>query len=667
MDLQIPIKDLKDRVFKIYARRLEKLGIQNLEDFLYHVPSRYDDYSIFSTISSAQPEETVTIKGKILKIENVYARSYRKIQKAQVEDGTGQIDVVWFNQPFILKSLGKGDRVSLAGRVEVSKGKKVLISPDYELESEDLIHTGRLVPIYPQTHGVSSKWLRRQIYKILSEGKLDDFLPRQLKTNNSLMGLSEAIRKVHFPESLGEAKKARVRLSFDEVFLLHLSSLKRKGDWKKKLRGARFKIFEKKINDFIKNLPFELTPSQKKSISEILSDLGKETPMNRLLQGDVGSGKTVVSSIAMYLAYLNGFKSILMSPTEILANQHYRTIKGLFSPFGIRVGLQTGSKKSKGDFDVIIGTHAVLFGETKFDNLGFVVIDEQQRFGVEQRSILRSKGGNPHLLTMTATPIPRTVALTFYGDLDLSTLTDMPKGRKQIKTWLVPPRKREKAYEWIEKQLRKIQGQAFVICPFIEESENMTSVKAATKEFERLRKVVFPNLRLGLLHGKMKSKEKDEVLKKFGEDKIDILVATPVVEVGIDFSNATIILIEASDRFGLAQLHQLRGRVGRGDKESYCLLFTESSSPQTIQRLKSMEKIQIGAELAELDLKLRGPGEIYGTAQHGIPMLKVASFSDFDLIQKTKKEAEKIIDDLDKFPLLKQKVSEINVRQVSPD
>jgi len=268
---------------------------------------------------------------------------------------------------------------------------------------------------------------------------------------------------------------------------------------------------------------------------------------------------------------------------------------------------------------------------------------------------------------MTATPIPRTVALTFYGDLDLSTLTDMPKGRKQIKTWLVPPQKREKAYEWIEKQLRKTQGQAFVICPFIEESENMTSVKAATKEFERLRKVVFPNLRLGLLHGKMKSKEKDEVLKKFGEDKIDILVATPVVEVGIDFSNATIILIEASDRFGLAQLHQLRGRVGRGDKESYCLLFTESSSPQTIQRLKSMEKIQIGAELAELDLKLRGPGEIYGTAQHGIPMLKVASFSDFDLIQKTKKEAEKIIDDLDKFPLLKQKVSEINVRQVSPD
>ncbi|KKR77031.1 MAG: ATP-dependent DNA helicase [Candidatus Levybacteria bacterium GW2011_GWA2_40_8] len=667
MDLQIPIKGLKDRVFKMYARRLEKLGIQDLEDFLYHVPSRYEDFSIVSTIANTQPGETVTIKGKILKIENIYARSYKKIQKAQVGDETGQTDVVWFNQPFILESIKKGDKVSLAGKVDLSKGKKVLISPDYEIDNGDLIHTGRLVPVYPQTHGVSSKWLRRQIYKILSEDKLDDFLPEKLRKENSLMGLPEAIRKVHFPESLDEAKEARVRLSFDEVFLLHLSSLKRKGDWKKKLRGTSLKIFEKKVNDFIKNLPFELTLSQKESISEILSDLGKDIPMNRLLQGDVGSGKTVVSAIAMYLAYLNSFKSILMSPTEILANQHYRTIKSLFSPFGIKVGLQTSSRKTKGDFDVVIGTHAILFEKTKLDNLGLVVIDEQQRFGVEQRSILRGKGNNPHLLTMTATPIPRTVALTFYGDLDLSTLTDMPKGRKIIKTWLVPPTKRTNSHKWIEKQLRETKSQAFVVCPFIEESENMTSVKAATKEFERLRKAVFPNLRLGLLHGKMKSKEKEEVLKKFGGKKLDILVATPVVEVGIDFPNATIILIETSERFGLAQLHQLRGRVGRGDKESYCLLFTESSSPQTIQRLRSMEKIQIGAELAELDLKLRGPGEIYGTAQHGIPTLKVASFSDFDLIQKTKKEAEKIIDDLDKFPLLKQKVSEINVRQVSPD
>jgi ATP-dependent DNA helicase RecG len=390
--------------------------------------------------------------------------------------------------------------------------------------------------------------------------------------------------------------------------------------------------------------------------------------MNRLLEGDVGSGKTVVSAIAMFLSHLNGFQSVLMAPTEILAQQHYRTISQLLEPSKIRVGFATGSQKTKiKDCDVLVGTHAVLQKGISFDKLGLVVIDEQQRFGVEQRALIRSKGKNPHLLTMTATPIPRTIALTLYGDLDLSILDEMPHGRKQIKTWLVPSKKRESAYAWIEKQIKNTKSQVFIVCPFIEESETMQTVRAASKEFENLQKNIFKKLRLGLLHGKMKAKEKDAVLGKFRNGEIDILVATPVVEVGIDIPNATIIVIEASERFGLSQLHQLRGRVGRGDKQSYCLLFTESKNPMTLERLKAMEKHNVGAELAELDLRLRGPGEIYGTMQHGRKMLKIASFSDFHLIQKVRKEAEKIFPDLKKYPLLSEKLKTINLKQVSQD
>jgi ATP-dependent DNA helicase RecG len=357
-----------------------------------------------------------------------------------------------------------------------------------------------------------------------------------------------------------------------------------------------------------------------------------------------------------------------MAPTEILANQHFETLKKLFSPFKVKVELLTGSTKKIDDkFDILIGTHALVYKKAKFKKLGLIVIDEQQRFGVEQRGILRAKGDNPHLLTMTATPIPRTVALTMYGDLDLSILDEMPKERLRVKTWLVPPVKRNGAYNWIEKQIIESKDQVFIVCPFIEESESMLTVKAATKEFERLKKEVFPKLKLGLLHGKMKAKEKDEILNKFREGKIDILVSTPVVEVGIDIKNASVMLIEEAERFGLAQLHQLRGRVGRGTKQSYCLLFTESKNEQTLERLKALETIYSGAVLAELDLKLRGPGQIYGTSQHGVPQLKVASFSDFDLIEKTKKEAEKIYPEIDKYKELKQKIEELSSSQVSPD
>lgn len=669
MDLQTPIAQAS-KAYKMYASRLTKLGIFKIEDFLFHTPFRYEDYSLVSKIGQVQPGETVTIKGEVVEIKNQYTRRFKTIQKAKVKDDTGEIEITWFNQPFIPKTIIKGDFVSFSGKVESFHNKPSMQSPDYEVVSENMLHTGRLVPIYPETKGVSSKWLRRQVFKALSESKdeIKEFLPSKTIERNNLLDLRDALEKIHFPKTMEEAEKAKERLSFDELFLLQLSSLFRKNEWNKKIIKKPFKVenFQKELTKFKGSLPFELTKAQEKAINEILEDFKKDKPMNRLLEGEVGSGKTVVAAAGILVSYLNGFQSALMAPTEILAQQHFQTISKLLEPFKIKVELITHSSKGKENADVYIGTHALISSKIKFDNLGFVVIDEQQRFGVEQRTILRQKGENPHVLTMTATPIPRTVALTIYGDLDLSFLDEMPKGRKKVKTWLVPPEKRDGAYEWIEKQVRE-GDQVFIICPLIEESENMVSVKAATKEFERLRKVVFPNLKLALLHGKMKAGEKEEILRDFKDKKYDILVSTPVVEVGIDIPNATIMMIEESQRFGLAQLHQLRGRVGRGEKQSYCLLFTDAKNPSTLERIRSMETIYFGPELAELDLKLRGPGQIYGTMQHGKEIFKVADFSDFDLVKKARIEAEIIFPEMENNPKLMEKVALINKSLVSPD
>lgn len=476
------------------------------------------------------------------------------------------------------------------------------------------------------------------------------------------------------------ASLARERLAFDELFLMQIAAKKRRAQWQERQLGIQFEVkkYQKQIEDCINSLPFTLTGAQKNAIEKIESDFQKTTPMNRLLQGDVGSGKTIVAAISMYIAYLNGYQSVLMAPTEILAQQHYKTITKLLEPLGINVDIRTGSNKGKGGSangknkkestpDILIGTHAVLSDKIIFNKLGLVVIDEQQRFGVEQRSTIRQKGDNPHLLTMTATPIPRTVALTMYGDLDLSYINEMPHGRKEIKTWLVPPEKRNGAYDWIRKQINETHSQVFIVCPFIEPSETMQTVKAVNQEFERLRKDIYPDLKLGLLHGRQKAKEKSETLQKFRNGDFDILVATPVVEVGIDIPNATVIMIEAAERFGLAQLHQLRGRVGRGDKQSYCLLFTDSKNAQTSTRLKAMETSHSGAELAELDLKIRGSGDLYGTAQHGIPKLKAATFSDTTLIQKAKSAADEIFSTLSDYPSLNNYLDQTTSSNISPD
>ncbi len=675
MNLQSSITS-GSRSLKMYAGRLEKLGIYTFEDFLFHLPARYEDFSLLSKIGQLQAGETVTVKGKITEIKNQYLRGTRikTIQKATIADETGSIRLIWFNQPFLIKTLEKDSAASVSGRVELSKNGLSMNSPDYEVlynEASNPLHTGRLVPIYPETKGISSKWLRRQIHNIITqhENDLADYLPEQIITQNNFMDLKTAIKEVHFPQSFDLAQRAKERIAFDELFLLQLASIKKRNDWKQKKKGYKFEIgkFQKNIQSLISSLPFTLTNSQSKAIEEIMSDLSTEQPMNRLLQGDVGSGKTIVGATAMYVGFLNGFQSVLMAPTEILAEQHYETIKNLLTPIGVRVKIATGSKKLTEDFDILVGTHAVLSEKIKFNKLGIVIIDEQQRFGVHQRGIIREKGTNPHVLTMTATPIPRTVALTMYGDLDLSYLKEMPKNRMRIKTWLVPPEKRVPGYAWIKNEITENKSQAFIICPFIEESESMQTIKAAAKEYERLKKEIYPDLRLGLLHGKLKSKEKNEILDKFREGKFDILVATPVVEVGIDIPNATIIMIEASERFGLAQLHQLRGRVGRGDKQSYCLLFTDSQKALESERLKGMETLYSGASLAELDLRLRGPGNLYGTSQHGIPKLKAASFSDTDLLQMAKHEADKIFSELKNHINLFEKVENISYSKVSPD
>lgn len=653
MDLTSKITDLP-RVGPFFSRKLEKLGIKTLGDFFYHVPNHYLDYSLVTTINRLHPDETATIHAKVVSIKNIYSKRGLKMQIGSVEDATGKITVVWFNQPFLIKTLYPGRTVSLSGKVGWFNRKLCFSSPDYEILGEiekPTVHTGRLVPVYPETSGLSSKWIRTLMlgaYQSIS--KIDEFLPEEVLKRTVLLNMREAIEMVHFPKNLKETEKGKERLAFNELLNMELTSLHRKINWKKNRIANKIKIDQPAINGFIEKLPFTLTHSQTTSIKEILADLTKDYPMNRLLEGDVGSGKTVVAATASFAVFLNGFQTVIMAPTQILANQHYETFKKLLTSFGVRITLITSEvKKSElGRNDVFIGTHSLIHNKVEFDKVGLVVIDEQHRFGVEQRKHLVKKTGTPHTLTMTATPIPRTVALTSYGDLDLSVLTEMPVGRQIVTTWFVPETKRNGAYEWIRSQITDHRSQCFIVCPLIEDSitETMADIKSVTTEFEKLKKI-FGGLRLGLLHGRMKSKEKTQVLSDFRSRRIDILVSTPVVEVGLDIPNATIMVIEAAERFGLAQLHQLRGRVGRGKEKSYCLLF---SNIKYSKRLRAMEKMHSGFELAELDLKIRGPGEILGSAQSGFPELKVASWNNYPLIKKAKDTALDIINHPTKYP-----------------
>lgn len=642
------------------ARLLKNLEIETVGDLLNHYPFRYDDLTTIKKISHLLYGETVTVFASVIKTEHIYTKSRKSMVRAVISDETGQIDAVWFNQPYLAGILKPGISLSLSGKIDWFAKRLVLVSPDYELisnnsPSDTIIHTGRLVPIYPETAGISSKWLRSRINFLLRGGAdIKDFFPDEFLNTQGLVGLSTALNQIHFPKSLEDSYIAKKRLAFDELFTMILKSqFNRK---KSESQEPKFRFDAPKnqnqLSKFCQSLPFKLTDDQIGAVDEILKDLGRAKPMNRLLQGDVGSGKTVVAAIAALACHLQGFETLYMAPTEILANQHYQTFKKFLEPFGIRVGLMTSSNNknskssrrevgipTKTSGQIMIGTHALLYNLEKSKEVGLVIIDEQHKFGVQQRTRLLELSKNspklPHLLTMTATPIPRTLALTVLGDLDITFINQMPGDRIPIKTWVVPKEKRSPAYEWIKKQLIDNDSQAYIVCPFIEESEAETlkSVKAAKKEFDKLIKIFSP-LKVELLHGKMKSQQKEEVMKNFNLSKTRLLVSTPVVEVGIDNPNATIILVEGAERFGLASLHQLRGRVGRGNKQSYCLLFTENENPEAIQRLKLLEVYNSGLKLSEMDLKRRGGGEVYGKQQSGFAKTKAADLTDTAFIVK---------------------------------
>lgn len=681
--------DALPRTSSVTIKRLKSLGITTYDDLLTYFPSRYANYSVVSKIDRLQEGELVTVKGEIVDFRNVYARRGITLQKLKLKDDTGMIEVTWFNQPYLARMFEKAKYVSLAGLVKRFLHSFSLIPQEYDILfdlNQPTIHTGKLIAVYPEKRGLSSRLLRDKInviFQYLPPDFIKDWLPEAMRTKYKLIDLADAYRKIHLPASMTEAEQARHRLGFDELFTIQLSSELIKREWKEEKVTFPFAVtpHRGKIGEFITQLPFQLTEGQVRTIEEILQDLSEPTAMNRFVQGDVGSGKTVVATVTAYVAFLNGFQTLIMAPTEILAQQHFQTLTKLLAKYPIKVGLQTGSnkiikKKTKKSaepqehFDVVVGTQALITDIVAFSKVGLVVIDEQHRFGVRQRALLKQKGFNPHLMTMTATPIPRTIALTLYGELDMSVINELPKGRLPIKTHALPDTKRDDGYKWIREQIKATDCQVFVICPLIEESEKetMKSVKAASKEYELLTKV-FKEFKVGLLHGKVKPTEKAAIMRDFLEKKYHILVATSVVEVGIDIPNATIMLIEGAERYGLAQLHQLRGRVGRSNRQSYCFLFSTSRDARDNERLSFFAKTGSGIKLAEYDLQLRGPGEVYGTRQSGFSDLQMADLSDYELIHASKSAVSDFLEQysVEENSLLQAKIQAHRLNQVARD
>ncbi|PIR86722.1 MAG: ATP-dependent DNA helicase RecG [Candidatus Harrisonbacteria bacterium CG10_big_fil_rev_8_21_14_0_10_49_15] len=682
-----------------FLPKLKKLGIETVHDLLWHFPTRYEDYSTISKIDQLKPGDTVTIRGEVNRVSTRRAWNRRMyITEVLVVDETGGINLVWFNQPFISKALQEGTRANFAGKVFENKTGKHMANPTFEVlrGTAQTTHTAGLVAVYPETRGLTSKGLRQYIKTFLDILKdIEDFLPEAVLKKNDLPELSAALRQIHFPSSKAQAQRAQARFAFEYVFLLQLNNLKLRADLAKE-KAPKLAVSDANLKKLLAMLPFTLTDSQQQSLKEILADISRPHPMNRLLQGDVGSGKTAVAALAAVVAAANDRQAVFMAPTEVLARQHYHTLTKMFKKFDGGAALITGSearvyyekgleeKKTKaalikliesGAIKTIIGTHSLIAsgkdpvkshsdhgaskkGGVHFPDPGIVIVDEQHRFGVRQRAALSDKKTAdllPHFLSMSATPIPRTLALAVFGDLDVSTINELPKGRKEIITKIVDPENRPKAYGFVKQHI-KAGRQVFIIYPRIEQAEvtedesgsvkknvAWSESKAVKAEHERLSTKVFPDLRVGMLHGKLKAVDKKKVMEDFKRGVIDVLVSTSVVEVGVDVPNATIMVIEGAQHFGLAQLYQFRGRVGRGEHQSFCFLFTDSHSETTHKRLQALIDAKNGFELAEKDLELRGPGQFLGDKQTGLPDLAMNSLNDIRLVKSARDSASALL------------------------
>ena len=637
------------------AEQLARLGLHTVEDLLYHVPRRYEDRSHLASIASLVPGQRQATQGVVLALSEKRHGTYQFV--AALSDETGVLQAIWFGQRYLRRVIRRGSRLIVYGRVERS-GRLQMMVEEFEIltgDDDDTLHTGRIVPMHPATEGLSPRVLRTIIAQTLSQhlDGVPDMLPDAVRRRLDVPPLREALQAIHFPTSLAEAEAAHRRLAFDELLVLQLGVLGRRQVLQTVDKEVRYAGDGALLQRFVGSLPYELTRAQRRVLAEITADLRRRAPMNRLLQGDVGSGKTVVAAAALWLCVGGGFQGALMAPTEILAGQHYLTFRQLLAPLGVRVGLVTGgaAKRARermrnllraGEVEVAIGTHALLEEGVAFARLGLVVVDEQHKFGVTQRAALRHKGFHPDVLVMTATPIPRTLSLTLYGDLDVSVLDEMPPGRGVVRTYVRGPDKRPEVYAWVREQANAGR-QAYVVCPLIEESEKL-QVEAAVRLADRLSQDALRGVPLSVLHGRMRPEEKEQVMESFRGGAVKVLVATPVIEVGIDVPQATIMVIEDADRFGLAQLHQLRGRIGRGAQTSHCVLLSSMATDAARTRMETMAQTQDGFVIAQRDLQLRGPGEILGTRQHGLPDLRVADLlADVAVLELARDEAHRLL------------------------
>jgi len=684
-----------EKEFRLSPRQkmaLGKLGLKTIRDLLFYFPSRYENFSERKNIINLTEGDKTTVFGEVL--EASLGKTWRKkmaVSEISIGDNTGIIKAVWFHQPYMAKMINIGDKIALTGKISRNKSGLFISNPDFEKINryEALGEGSMILPVYPETSGITSRWLRFAIQKILNslEENIVDPIPEEILKKYHLPSLKSSLIFIHKPQKIKDAEAARKRLAFEEIFFIQMARLKQKKE-REKHHSLKINFDQGELEKFLSSFPFKLTGAQKNAVSAVADDMQKNSPMSRLLEGDVGSGKTAVAIAAAYLAISAGYQAAYMAPTEILAGQHFQSFIEYFSELRLtpKIGLITSSgcqkfpskvnpseatKISKaqllkwvagGEIPILIGTHSLIQDSVKFKNLALVIIDEQHRFGARQRASLAiNKSENaPHLLSMTATPIPRTLALTIYGDLDLSLLDELPAGRKSPITKIINTEERETAYSMIREEIKKGR-QAYIICPRIDlpdpEKEMAILAKSVKEEAKRLKKEIFPKWEIGILHGKMTPPEKEKVLSDFKDNKIQILVATSVVEVGINAPNATVIIIEGAERFGLAQLHQLRGRVIRSSYQPYCFIFAESKSQKTIERLKALTTAKNGFELAEYDLKIRGAGELGGGKQWGISDIGMEALRNIKMVEAARTESQKIIAEspsLEKYPPLAQ-------------